>query len=111
MPTSQQEQALQLGGGQKELMYLTAYVQWVGQMTVTAYPNALTNPWPLNCVRTVSQVNFDLEWGGAYARGSRIFLKFAPIPLADTTDVYYNLQRLAAYMAPAARLKVRGAAQ
>jgi hypothetical protein len=111
MPTSQQEQALQLGGGQKELMYLTAYVQWVGQMTVTAYPNALSNPWSLNCVRTVSQENFDLEWGGAYARGSRIFLKFAPIPLADTTDVYYNLQRLAAYMAPAARLKVRGAAQ
>lgn len=105
------EQALGLGSHQKTLEYLTADVTWVGTINIQALIDSLTNPWRLSCTRNVSQPNFDLEWGGAYARGPRMAFKIMPSPLAGQTDCAYNLQRIVATLMPATRLKVRGAAQ
>lgn len=105
------EAALQLGSHQKQLAYLLATVTWIGTLKITAYPNALNNPWRLACKRTVSQTRFDVEWGGGYARGSRFFFKIQAIPLAGQTDNGYNLTMFVAALMQAARLKVRGAAQ
>lgn len=110
-PMAGAEAQLQLGSHQKQLAYLMAYIQWVGTITITPLIENLNNPWALVCKRTVSQVNFDLEWGGGYARGSRMAFKIQASPLAGQTDNAYNLQRFVAALMPAARLRVRGAAQ
>ena len=105
------EAQLQLGSHQKQLAYLMAYVQWEGTMTITPLIENLNNPWPIVCQRTVSQVNFDLEWGGGYARGSRMAFRIQAVPLTGTTGNAYILQRFVAALMPAARLKIRGAAK
>lgn len=110
-PMAGAEAQLQLGSHQKQLAYLMAYIQWIGTITITPLIENLSNPWPLVCNRTVSQVNFDLEWGGGYARGSRMAFKINANPVAGGTDNAYNLQRFVAALMPAARLRVRGAAQ
>lgn len=110
-PSAGAEAQLQLGSHQKQLAYLMAYIQWVGTITITPLIENLNNPWALVCKRNVSQVNFDLEWGGGYARGSRMAFKIQTSPLAGETDNSYSLQRFIAALMPAARLKVRGASQ
>jgi len=110
-PMAGAEAQLQLGSHQKQLAYLVAYIQWVGTITITPLIENLNNPWRLICQRAVSQVNFDLEWGGGYARGSRMAFKIQASPLPGQTDNAYNLQRFVAALMPAARLRVRGAAQ
>lgn len=110
-PMAGAEAQLQLGSHQKQLAYLMAYVQWQGTMTITPLIENLNNPWPIVCQRTVSQVNFDLEWGGGYARGSRMAFRIQAVPLVGTTGNAYILQRFVAALMPAARLKVRGAAK
>jgi len=110
-PMAGAEAQLQLGSHQKQLAYLMAYVQWEGTMTITPLIENLNNPWPIVCQRTVSQVNFDLEWGGGYARGSRMAFRIQAVPLTGTTGNAYILQRFVAALMPAARLKIRGAAK
>lgn len=105
------EAALGLGSHQKQLAYLLASITWVGTLNITVYPNDLDNPWPLICERNVSQNNFDVEWGGAYARGSRFFFKVQAVPVEGQTDNQYSLTMLTAALMQSARLKVRGAAQ
>lgn len=108
----QEEQQLQLGSHRKMLAYLMAYIEGVGQITITPLVNNLQNPWPLVCVRTLAlDPNFDLEWAGGSCTGQRMALKIQPSPVSGGTDNAFFLQKLIAVMRQAARLPVRGAAQ
>jgi len=108
------EQQLQVGSHQKGFFGVLATVTWpAGTMLVQVAPNNPANIWPLSCERTVSQPNIDLQWGGGgmiIARGSRFFLKFSSVPLAEQTDNAYYLQMVTVALIPT-RLKTRGAAQ
>ncbi len=108
------EQALQVGSHQKGFLGVLATVTWpAGTMLVQVAPNNPANIWPLSCERTVSQPNIDLQWGYGnmiIARGSRFFLKFSSVPLAEQTDNAYYLQMVTVALIPT-RLKTRGAAQ
>jgi hypothetical protein len=108
-PSAEQEQAMQLGGGRKLLVYLQVDVAGVGQIQITPLCNALTNPWSLIGIRTLSaNPKVDLEWPGGNAQAQRIALKFASIPTVGT-DNSFNLQKVVATFRRAARLPVRGA--
>jgi hypothetical protein len=108
------EQQLQVGSHQKGFFGVLATVTWpAGTLLIQVAPNNPQNIWPLSCERTVSQPNFDVEWGSGriiIARGSRFFLKFSSTPLEGQTDNAYNIQMVTCLLVPT-RLSVRGAAQ
>ena len=108
------EQQLQVGSHQKGFFGVLSTVTWpAGTMLVQVAPNNPANIWPLACERTVSQPNFDLQWGYGnmiIARGSRFFLKFSSVPLAGQTDNAYRIEMVTVALIPT-RLKTRGAAQ
>jgi hypothetical protein len=119
LPTSTQEEVLQLDAGRKLLSYFAADVSGVGFVTITAYCNSLQNAWALTCTRTLTQnPNFDLEWGGGSAQAQRIFFKVQSMPITDPldsgytngTDSAFYLQKLIPWFRKA-RILVRGAAQ
>jgi hypothetical protein len=108
------EQQLQIGSHQKGFLGLLATMTWAaGTALVQVAPNNLANIWPLNCERTVSQPNIDLQWGVGnmlIARGSRFFIRFSAQPLAGQTDSAYQVSMVTVMLA-ATRLRTRGAAQ
>ena len=108
--TAQGVQRMQLGGGRKLLAYVEAFISGVGQVTITPLCGALGFPWALTGVRTlVTNPNFDLEWAGGMAQGSRIALQWASSPVTGT-DNTFNLQKIVATFKRAQRLPVRGSA-
>jgi hypothetical protein len=108
------EQQLQVGSHQKGFIGVLATVTWpAGTLLIQVAPNNPANIWPLSCERTVSQPNFDVEWGAGriiIARGSRFFLKFSSVPLQGQTDNAYVINMVTCLLVPT-RLSVRGAAQ
>ena len=89
---------------------MTAYVQAVGNITITVYVNNLQNPWALTCVRQPGlDPNFDLEWTGGNCQAQRMFFKTQPSPITGT-DNYFNLNRLVPFFRKN-RIQVRGAAK
>ena len=108
--THDQEEQLKLGAGRKLLAYLRAFVSGLGSMTITAYCDTLTNPWPADGVRTLAaDPKFYLEWTGGNAQGDCIALKFASSPLTGT-DNWFNLKKITATIRVDAHKPVRGSA-
>ncbi len=123
--THEQEQALHcqnakgemvpLGSMRKLLQYVTAYIGYPApsgtcNITLTFYPDSLTNAWPLTVTRAlVVNPKFDLECAGGSAIGQRIAIKFAATP-ASGTDCGFSLQKVTAVLKRAERLLVRGSA-
>ena len=101
------EQQLQVGSHQKGFFGVLSTVTWpAGTMLVQVAPNNPANIWPLACERTVSQPNFDLQWGYGnmiIARGSRFFLKFSSVPLAGQTDNAYRIEMVTVGLIPTGR--------
>lgn len=89
-------QGLQLKGGRIMLAYLMAYIQGVGNITASYYPDSLSNLWPLKTVRALTNVFFDREFGGGQCYGNRIFIKLASSPVTGT-DNSFSLTRLTAF--------------
>jgi hypothetical protein len=103
-------QALGLKGTRVLMSYLQAYIQGVGQVTATYFPDDLRNPWSLNTVRTLTPNFFkDRQFGGGMCTGDRIAVKFASSPITGT-DNSFLMSRLTAYVKDA-RLKVSGVNQ
>lgn len=108
-PSHDQEQALQLGGGRKILVYLQTFISGVGVLTITPLCDALANAWSVTGTRTLNvSPLYDLEWPGGNAQAQRIALKFASSPTAGT-DNGFNLQKVVATLRRVAHLPVRGA--
>ena len=108
-PSHDLEQAMQLGGGRKLLVYVQAFVSGVGVITITPLCDALTNAWTVSGTRTLNPAPIvDLEWAGGNAQAQRIALKFASSPAAGT-DNSFNLQKVVAILRRVAHLPVRGA--
>ena len=112
MPGDEMEQAKEIAGFRKLLVYLMAYISApvASMLTVTAYADQLVTPWPNPTIRALQAVPLsDIELAGSSAIGNRIAVKFSvdPIPLAATPDCGCNLQRFTAWMRKA-RLSVRG---
>jgi hypothetical protein len=109
-PDNDEEQALQLGGARKILVWVQAFIPGVGQVTVTPFCDALTNQWSVAGIRTLTAApKFDLEWPGGQAQGQRIAVKFASSPIAGT-DNGFNLQKAIFWLRMVAHLRVRGSA-
>ena len=105
------EIALGVGAHRKTLIYFATQVVGIGNITITALINNLTNPWPLNVVRPMStNPAFDMEWTGGNAVGPRMFFNFASSPIMGT-DNFFQLQKVLGYFRETKRLPVRGAAQ
>lgn len=99
-----------LGAHRKLLQYLTAFISGTGLINITAYPQSLSNPWPLTCQRTLAAApTYDLEWTGGSAMGQRIAIKFASAPNGGT-DNGFNLQKVMCALKAVRHLPVRGAA-
>jgi hypothetical protein len=122
LPDQQSEIALQLGGGQKLLAYLTWTSQGVGVLNVTPLIENLDNAW-VNFCQWLLQTSpkYDAEYTGGMAQGYRMALQFESFPLAATqiaalsnpsptaaTDNCFTLTRVNAFMKPVKRLPVRG---
>jgi hypothetical protein len=100
-----------LGAMRKLLQYVTAYVPGTGQIVLTYFCDALTNPWALTTTRTLTaNPKYDLECGGGSAIGQRIAIRFATIPNTGQTDNGFSLQHVVACLKRAERMLVRGAA-
>jgi len=109
MPSHDQEQAMQLGGGRKLLVYVQAFIAGVGNVTITPLCDALANPWAFVGTRALNSAPiYDLEWPGGNAQAQRIALKFASVPVTGT-DNSFNLQKVVATLRRATHLPVRGA--
>lgn len=103
------KQALQIGS-REMISYLKAQVSGVGNITVTAYPDLLSNPWSLTCVRTLAtSPKFDLEWSGANCVGDNIAIGFVSAP-ATGTDNQLIIKSLVVWLRTNARLPIRGSA-
>jgi len=110
LPSIDQEQALQLDSGRKQVAYLSAMVAGTGNITVSLLCDNLQNPWALTGVRTLAlNPKFDLEWSGGSCVAQRIFIKFASSPVTGT-DNGFTLRKVAMWLRKA-RLMVRGSAQ
>lgn len=108
LPSHDQEQQMQLGGGRKLLVYLQAFIAGVGSITITPLCDSLGNAWALMVTRALSNAPiYDLECAGGSAQAQRIALKFASVP-TEGTDNAFNLQKVIATVRKAARLPVRG---
>lgn len=103
-------QALQLKGGRVLLAFLRAYIQGIGNITASYFPDSLTNLWPLSTTRALTRVFFDREMGGGQCTGDRIFIKIASSPLPGTTDNGFVMTKLTAFIKDA-KLSVRLAAK
>ena len=108
------EQQLQVGSHQKGFIGVLGTITWpAGTLLIQVAPNNPANIWPLSCSRTVSQPNFDVQWGFGgmiIARGSRFFIRVSSQPLPGQTDNAYAIQMITVGLIPT-RLKTRGAAQ
>ena len=110
LPTVDQEQALQLDAGRKQVEYITWQAQGIGMMTVESYSDALTNLWPLNTVRNLStSPSYDAGGPGGNTMGERIFWKFSSSPLEGETDNTFFLRKVNIWYKKA-KLNVRGTA-
>jgi hypothetical protein len=125
LPGKDLEEATQLGGYRKLLIYVMTYCSGLGNLLVTPYVNNLQNAWPITATRAlVAAPTDDIEFAGCSAQGNRIALKFASLPNAPSTppshrsgktdtppntDNTFNLQRLTAFVRKHP-LQVRGAA-
>ncbi len=113
MPGDEMEQAKEIAGYRKLLVYLMAYISVpvVSKLTVTPYADQLTTPWPTVTTRTLSPgaPASDIELAANSAYGNRIAVKFsaAPIPGGGATDCGFNLQRFTVWLRKM-RLAVRG---
>ena len=108
------EQMLQVGSHQKGFIGVLGTITWpAGTLLIQVAPNNPANIWPLSCSRTVSQPNFDVQWGFGgmiIARGSRFFIRVSSQPLPGQTDNAYAIQMITVGLIPT-RLKTRGSAQ
>ena len=107
------EKALALGLTTVRLLlrYMNVYITGTGNVTYSFLINSLSNIWPLSVTRLLSSSpNFDQECAGGNAIGNRIAIKVSVSPLANTTDVQFNLQRFQTWWSKA-KLSIRGAAQ
>lgn len=114
MPARDEEQQLQLGGGQKLLAYTSTVQGGVGIFAISVYYGDLVSLWPLNGTGYVMQEDpFDTEWGGGNAQGNRFFFEFSvsPNPEGSTskpaTDVALAITSFMAALKPP-RMRVRG---
>jgi hypothetical protein len=90
---------------------MNVYITGTGNVTYSFLINSLSNIWPLSVTRLLSSSpNFDQECAGGNAIGNRIAIKVSVSPLANTTDVQFNLQRFQTWWSKA-KLSIRGAAQ
>ena len=103
-------QALGLKGQRLLMAYATVAVKYTGQVTLTYFPENLSNPWPLATTRSGSgSANFDLEFGGGMCTGNRIFVRISSSPITGT-DNGFLVSRFTAFLKDA-KLLVRGANQ
>lgn len=97
-----------LGYQRKLLQYLTALFSGTGIGTITAYPDALSSPWPLVCTRAlISNGRPLMEWAGGNVIGHRIALKFSSAP-ATGTDNAFGLRMVTVALKAQRHLPVRG---
>ena len=66
--------------------YVPAFIPGTGNITITPYPDALTNPMVARgcSYDDCYSPTFDLECGGNSAQGQRIFFKIASSPATGT---------------------------
>lgn len=109
--TAEQAQAYGLGVTRLMLSYATAFIQGTGVMTVSWMVNILSNVWPLNSVRNMSETqDYDMNFAGGSVTGEKIFFKFASMPLPGQTDNGFSISRMMAAIVKNVKLPVRGAA-
>ncbi len=111
MPGDEMEQAKEVAGFRKMLVFLMAYISAPvkSMLTVTPYADQMATPWPLSATRQLAVApTADIELSGGQAVGNRIAVKFSADPIIGATDCGFNLQRFTAWMRKA-RLSVRGA--
>jgi hypothetical protein len=110
MPGDEKEEAKELAGFRKLLVFLMAYVSTPVRsiLTATPYVDQLTTPWPVSASRDLALTPAaDIELAGGQAVGNRIAVKFSVAPLIGATDCGFHLQRFTAWFRKA-RLAVRG---
>jgi len=114
LPSKDQEEATQMGGYRKLLVYVISYATGLGNMVFQPLVNQLGNAWPITAMRQLSWApNYDMEFAGCSAQGNRIALRIESVPnppVTSATDNSFNIQRLTAFVRKCARLPVRGAA-
>ena len=108
-PTSDEEQQYQTGSMLKILAYLTAAIQWLGNLNITVFGNDLNNPFPCLSVSAITNLTADLEWGPPQSPAQRFFLRVGSSPLTGQTDNSFLLTKVAAVVKVNARAPVRGA--
>jgi hypothetical protein len=101
-----QESALGLGSHRKLVKKICAFVSGVGNIYFTPYADSMNNPLPATSTRVLvadtssgTALKDDLEWTTSI-HGDRISFKIQVAPLAGTTDVQFNLQKLIIGMMP-----------
>lgn len=116
LPSRDEEQQQQLGGGQKILAKLISTVDFIGELTFTVYYGTLASAWPLTGSGYLSQPTpgpFDIEWTGGMAQGYRFFIGFSVTPnpagttASPTTDVALSITSLTVGLKKA-RMSERG---
>jgi hypothetical protein len=109
-PTHDQEQQYQTGSGLKVMEYLTASVDWVGQLYIQVFVNNLGNLWPIQATFSQRAVNnLDLEWSPGQATGQRIFVKFGTVPATGSVDQQFNWTTMLLAFKTNSRSPIRGA--
>lgn len=94
------EQALQVGSHRKLYDYISFFITGVGTVTITLLGDSLTNAYPVSPTITMSASQaFDIGFP-INVDANRAFVKFVPAPLANTTPVQFNLQKLVLDLKP-----------
>jgi len=90
----EKEQEMGVGVHRKLYDYATAFVEEIGTVQLVPLVNKLTNPgWATPAYTMQTAMDHDFEWG-LNITGERCAFQVLPAPLAGTTDVAFNLQKL-----------------
>ena len=90
------EQALGVGSMRKLYKRVSEFISGVGNLTITPYAAALTNPWPSPPSVQLSATPTEDFYHGINVSTERMAVKFAVTPLEGETDVQFNLQHMEA---------------
>lgn len=103
-----QEQQMQMGLHRNVYVYLSAFISGTGLVSVTPLVGSLANAWAATNQYTMSPTQYyDLEWP-LNVTGERVAFKVVPVPLANTTDVQFSLQRMTVALKPDPWSPIRG---
>lgn len=103
-----QESQMQIGLHRNVFGYLSAFISGTGKVSVIPLVGSIANAWTATLQYTMSQSQFyDFEWS-LNVVGERVAFKVVPVPLANTTDVQFSLQRMTVALKPDPFAPVRG---